>query len=102
MMSKIYLIKSHKNTGELSNKNISLLIPNNSKQINEESGNKKSNFTSNTTEDSLIRDLTNIRSETVFYEGFLIKITNLNKRKQLFFKLIGKDFYCKFYFLHRL
>lgn len=69
-----------------------------------ENENKNSNFTSYTTNDShqnLERELIGLNNENIYNEGFLIKITNLNKQKKLFFKLIGKDFYCKniyFYF----
>ena len=131
-LSKIfYLISRNKNTNpnksELSNKNISLLIPksedkkpsinsnekDSEKNIGktfeeklqikkeEKNNNLKSNFSSNSTDDShynLLKDLTNpnYNQEIHYNEGYLYKITNSNKIKKLFFKLIGKDFYCNF------
>lgn len=35
--------------------------------------------------------------EEITYEGYLYKLTQTKKLKKLFFKLINKDLYCKFY-----
>jgi hypothetical protein len=79
-----------------------LLIPNKELDlknidINE---NQKSNFSSNSTNEeickNLYKDLSNstLNVEKNYKEGFLYKITTSNKLKKIFFKLIGKDFYC--------
>jgi hypothetical protein len=107
-----YRKKAEKN--ETSNKNITLKIPDendiqenlanlklksNLKPNSDNKSNLHLNYSSNSVSsaESSIRNSISI-DNSISREGYLFKITYSNKLKKLYFKLTGKDFYCKFYF----